>query len=115
MAIDIFMVEIIAKNEAAVGFFASITVIASAITVFGGAIDMIINPRISYYVERNEKEHLQDLLNVMNAFKLIPSIIFIIIVIYFGHPLLFFFGKDFTGAYTSLVAFSNLIFYWFMF
>lgn len=103
MAIDIFMIDIIAKNEAAVGFFASIVVIASAVTVFGGAIDMILNPRISYYVERDEKEHLQDMLNVMNTFKIVPAVLFTFLVIYFGHPLLSFFGKDFTGAYSSLV------------
>ena len=101
-AIDIVMIEIFAKDNADVGHFASILVIASSIAVFGGAVDMIISPMIHPCVEGGSKKHLQSVIHITNLFKSLPAILFTVIIFLFGEMFLRHFGKSFVGAYPSL-------------
>lgn len=105
-AIDIVMIEIFAKDNADVGHFASILVIASSIGVFGGAVDMIVSPMISPCVESGSKKHLQSVIHLTNLFKSLPAIFFTLIIFIFGELFLSHFGKSFVGAYPSLTLLS---------
>ncbi len=102
-AIDIFMLDLIAKNQAVVGHFAAIFTIASSLMIFSGAVDMIVNPIISPSVSSGDTSHLQTTLHLLNIIKVILiGCIFTLLVI-FGKNLLSHFGNDFVDSYPSLL------------
>lgn len=103
-AVQIILLEIFGANEASVGFFASMIVISSMILMLGGAVNMVLNPRISSLVAHHSNTHLQKMLNVLNCGKMIPGIVLFILIYFYGDTLLWLFGKDFTNSHSALVA-----------
>ena len=106
MAIDIVMIRLLSKNQTDVGYFASIMVIAQAMYVFGGAVNMVVGPLVNEYASSNDRSHLQTVVNWMNFYKMIPGTLFFFIALIFGKDLLALFGKGFPAAYESLVVLS---------
>ncbi len=103
LAIDIVMLEVLGKNEAQVGHFAAVLVIASSIGVFGSAVDMLVNPMISPCIEQKNHRHLQSVIHIMNLFKAFPALLLTTGIIIFGKDLLRMFGDSYVNAYSSLV------------
>lgn len=101
--VNLFMVEIFAKNEEHVAHYAAILVIAGLVYLFSSAVDLLVNPIISPCVENNNKSHLQSIIHIMNLFKVIPGLIMSIIIILFGNDFLLYFGKGYAGAYGPLL------------
>ncbi|GAB4190134.1 MAG: hypothetical protein Tsb0015_11100 [Simkaniaceae bacterium] len=102
-AVDIVMLDILAKNEAIVGQFAAIFTISSSLMVFSTAVDMIVNPIISPSIAHEDTKHLQITLHLMNVFKSIPIFFLFILLLIFGKDLLEHFGKGFAEGYPSLI------------
>lgn len=103
LSIDIVMIRLLSKNQADVGHFASIMVIAQAMYVFGGAVNLVVGPLVNEYASRNDKTHLQHVVSLMNIYKLVPGTLFFLVTIFFGSDLLALFGKGFPKAYEALV------------
>ncbi|MCH9613360.1 MAG: hypothetical protein SP1CHLAM54_03590 [Chlamydiia bacterium] len=101
-AVQIILLEILGTYEADVGFFASLIVISSMILMLGGAVNMLLNPRISSLVTHHSSSHLQKMLNVLNCGKMIPGIILFVLIYFYGDFLLWIFGKDFTNSHSAL-------------
>lgn len=101
-AVQIILLEIFGTNEASVGFFASLIVISSMILMLGGAVNMLLNPKISSLVTHHSTTHLQKMLNVLNSCKMIPGIVLFCLIYFYGDDLLWIFGKDFTNTHGAL-------------
>ncbi|MCH9614577.1 MAG: hypothetical protein SP1CHLAM54_14610 [Chlamydiia bacterium] len=97
------LLELIHTKGGEVGHFASVVTIASSIMVIGWVVDILVNPIIYPSIESGDMSHLQSTLNSTNFFKILPGIIFLLVIVFFGKDLLTHFGKGFVNGYPSLI------------
>jgi O-antigen/teichoic acid export membrane protein len=101
--INLVMLEILGVHENDVAHFAIIITITSAISAISAAVEHVIDPMISPAVEKNDKAHLQYLINITNVIKLAPTILMTLAIVIFGKQIRGSFGSAYVSSYLPLV------------
>lgn len=102
-SIFIILLEIFGKDDNSVGFFSAIITITTSIWLIYRSVIAVTAPMISKLLANNDRQGLQSLINLGNLIMTGFSIIYVVLLVYFGKPLLAHFGANFVSSYKELL------------
>lgn len=100
--VDIFMIELFAKDEASVGYFSAASQTAQSILVVYTGLTLIYSPVISQAI-LSDKKNVRKILNKISLFMACFCLPFLLALIFFGKILLGFFGVNYVSVYPTML------------
>ncbi len=105
--VDLFIVKIFSPHPSSAGIYSAIMVITHIIYFIPISITFLVKPAISSFFDKPERySDLQEIIDATNAVIFISCPTLLLIICYWNHEILAFFGPDYIKASSTLIIFS---------